>query len=245
VGGAPALLSRRRLAALAALVAALAAYYSSAESWWNASLWWDVAWIAGVEIPAVFALVYLVVPLARTRGLPLIALALVAFAVVTTAAGLGTVANFAKLAAVTAVAFWLLSYLEDLALIVVVAAIIPFVDAWSVWRGPTHEIVTQRRHIFTTLSFAFPVPGEHGSANLGLPDLLFFAIFLGASVRFGLRSRWTWLAMTASFGATLAISVAFEIGGLPALPGLSIGFLLVNGDLLWRKLRRRGAPKRG
>jgi hypothetical protein len=43
--------------------------------------------------------------------------------------------------------------------------------------------------------------------------------------------------MTLSFGATLALTVWFDIGGLPALPLLSLGFLAPNADLLWRKLR--------
>ena len=236
VGGAPAVLNAR-VAAFAALAALLAAYYAASESLWTASTWWDVALISLVLIPAVFALVYLVLPLVSARGLFLVALAFAAFAAVTTVAGLDALANFAKLAAVTAVAFWLLTYLETLGLVVPVAAIIPFVDAWSVWRGPTHVIVTERKEIFTNLSFALPVPGRHASANLGLPDLLFFALFLATCVRFRLRTGWTWLAMTLSFGVTLALAVWLDIGGLPALPGLSIAFLGVNADLLWRKLR--------
>jgi hypothetical protein len=245
VGRAASVLAARapaRLAALAALGAALGLYYAFSDSLWNASTWWDVAWLGVVLIPVVFLLDYLVLPLMDYRGLPLVAIALAAFAVICTAADLDAVANFAKLGAVTFAAFWFLSYFETLGWIVLVAAIIPWVDAWSVWRGPTHVIVTQKREIFTTLSFAFPTPGEHTSANLGLPDLLFFALFLAATVRFRLRTRLTWLLMAASFGITLALSVWLELGGLPALPGLSIAFMLANGDLLWRRLRPRPRP---
>jgi hypothetical protein len=48
--------------------------------------------------------------------------------------------------------------------------------------------------------------------------------------------------MTASFGVTMAVAVwvdPFDIGGLPALPLLSVAFLTANADLLWRELRRR------
>jgi hypothetical protein len=224
------------------LVVGLGVYYAVSASLWNASLWWDVAWLGCVLIPAVFALVYFALPLLDYRGLPLLALALGAFAAICAAAGLDGLANFAKLGAVTFLAFWFLSYFDSLGWIVLVAAIIPWVDAWSVWRGPTHVIVTKKREIFTNLSFAFPTPGEHTSANLGLPDLLFFALFLAASRRYGLRTRLTWLAMVASFGVTLALSVAFDLGGLPALPGLSIGFVLVNADLIWGRLRRKPRP---
>jgi hypothetical protein len=35
------------------------------------------------------------------------------------------------------------------------------------------------------------------------------------------------------------LTVAFDVIGLPALPLLSMAFLLVNADLLWRAVRRR------
>ena len=44
--------------------------------------------------------------------------------------------------------------------------------------------------------------------------------------------------MTASFGATIAFAVWLDLGGLPALPLLSLAFLLANADLLWREVRR-------
>jgi hypothetical protein len=122
-----------------------------------------------------------------------------------------------------------------------VAAMIPVIDSLSVWRGPTRHIVTEQREVFTTLSFAFPVPGGAGSANLGLPDLLFFALFLGATVRWRLRVGWTWVAMVAALGATMALAVMWDVGGLPALPAVSVGFLLVNADLIWRQLKGRHA----
>ncbi len=183
MGRASAVLSRR-WALLAALAAALGVYYGISESLWDASTWWDVAFLSLVVIPAVFALVWFALPAFGLRWLVLLAPVLIVLAVAASAAGLGAFANFAKIAAVTAVAYVLLAFLDDLPLVVLIASVVPFVDAWSVWRGPTHVIVAHRRHLFTTFAFAFPVPGEHASANLGLPDLLFFAFFLAACVRF-------------------------------------------------------------
>jgi hypothetical protein len=111
-----------------------------------------------------------------------------------------------------------------------------------VFQGPTKVIVEEQPQIFDALSIAFPLPGEHNSAQLGLPDVLFFALFLGATVRFALRPAVTWVLMTLSFGATLALAVAFEISGLPALPLLSAAFILANADLIWRQLRSRPPP---
>ena len=124
----------------------------------------------------------------------------------------------------------------------IVACIIPWVDAYSVWRGPTGHIVKHKPGLFEQLSIAFTPLGEHGAARLGLPDILFFALFLAAADRFRLRVPWTWLALVASFGATIALAVAFSASGLPALPGLALGFLLPNLDLLWRRRRRNANP---
>jgi hypothetical protein len=231
-----------RTAALAGLVAGLGAYYAAVESLPELPTWWDVAVLALILIPAVFLLVYLVLPLWRAHGLLLLALALGVLAVVLTSAGLDVVANFVKAGAVTAAGFWFLRYFENLGWVVLVAALVPVIDALSVWRGPTQHIVSEQREVFTALSIAFPIPGERASANLGLPDVLFFALFLAATVRFGLRTLWTWLAMTLSFGATMALAVAFDVAGLPALPGLCLAFLGVNADLIWARLRVPDEP---
>jgi hypothetical protein len=243
VGRASALLTPR-VAAFVALAAALGLYYAFHESLWNESVWWDIAFMGFLLIPAVFGLVYLALPLWRSpvTHLGIAALAFTALAVILQLVGAEGAANFAKLGASTAVAWIFLRFFEEASWVVLVACIVPWVDAYSVWRGPTNHIVHHQRHVFTTLSFAFPVPGEKGSANLGLPDLLFFALFLGASARFRLRVFWTWVGLTASFGATIAIATEFDVGGLPALPLLSLGFLLPNADLLWRAVRHRPRP---
>jgi hypothetical protein len=234
----------RRAAVFAYLSAWVALYYTTSEWLWHAPTWWDVAFLALVLIPAVFGLVLLAAPDWNAPGVLAIGLALVVLALVLELADLGAAAGFAKLFAVTAIGFWFLGVFEQVSWIVLVALLIPIVDAYSVWRGPTHHIVTKQEHLFTTLSFAFPVPGEHGSANLGLPDLLFFAVFLAAAFRFGLRVRLTWLCMTLSFGLTMAFAVGFAATGLPALPLLSLGFLAPNADLLWAQVRPSSAVGR-
>ena len=232
-----------RTAAFVALAGALVAYYNVRESLPDVSNWWDVALIALVMMPVVFGLVYLALPLRRFRGLLLVGLALLALSVILDQGHFRIAANFTKLAAMTALGFAFLELFESVSWVVLVASIIPLVDAYSVWRGPTQHIVKHQRHLFTTLSFAFPVPGEHGAANLGLPDLLFFALFLGAAGRFNLRVGLTWLLLVTSFGATMALAVGFDVAGLPALPLLSLAFFAANADLLWRTLRRRGSTE--
>jgi hypothetical protein len=189
-----------------------------------------------VLIPAVFSFDLIVLPLCRARGLFPLSLALGVLALLATLGDLEVLANFAKLAAVTFFAFWFLGFFEELVLLVIVAVIIPWVDAYSVFRGPTGHIVAKHPHVFTNLSFAFPLP-DGQTARLGLPDLLFFGLFLAAAHRFGLRVGWTWFGMVALLGVTVALSQWTELNGLPALPAISLGFLLPNADLVWVKAR--------
>jgi hypothetical protein len=236
VGRAAALLNRPRTIAFVAIAAGLVAYFYAADSIPRLSLWWEVLLLAGALLPAVFLLDLIVLPLATARGLWLPALVLGVLAVLSELADLEVLANFAKLGAVTFFGFWFLNFFEELFLIVIVALIVPWVDAYSVFRGPTGNIVEHHSEIFTYLSFEFRLPHEADDPRLGIPDLLFFALFLAAAKRFRLRPGWTWLGMVVALGATIALA-AWTIGGLPALPALSLGFLLPNADLIWARLR--------
>jgi hypothetical protein len=239
-------LTRRRIAAFVALAAALAVYFALHERLPELSLWRDVAVIALLVIPAVFATVGLLLPLYRAPGRWVAAIVFIGLAIGFSVLDWEGPASFAKLGAATFVGWLFLDFFEAASWVVVVALVIPWVDAYSVWRGPTNTIVHHHAGVFERLSFAFPVPGENNTANLGIPDMLFFALFLAAAAQFRLRTWFTWLLMTASFGVTIVLAVWLDLGGLPALPLLSLAFLVANGDLLWRKLRQergRSAPQ--
>jgi hypothetical protein len=227
-----------RFAALLGLWLLLVLYYEVAPHLWRASVWWDVAWLGCVLMPAVFGLVLLALPIREWRGLLPVGVAFALLAAVLTFADIDVFANFARLGACTLIGWWFLGYFETISWVVLVAAIIPWVDAYSVWRGPTKQIVEHHANVFGVLSFAFPVPGEHAAANLGVPDLLFFALFLAASARFGLRVYATWVCLVAALGLTIAATVWWDLNGLPALPAIALGFLVPNADLLWTRLRR-------
>ena len=92
-----------RAAALLVLGTALALYYAFHEKLWNASTWWDIAFIALVLIPACFALVWLVLPLRNMPGLLGVGLAFGVLAFLFHVAGWNTPENFCKLFGVTAV----------------------------------------------------------------------------------------------------------------------------------------------
>jgi hypothetical protein len=214
------------------------AYYGAVSHLPRAGLWWEIAFLALVLIPAVCAFSLLLLPLSRlpVTTVGAVGLAFLGLAVVFGVSGLHVPANFAKLGAMTFLAWAFLWFFEELSWVVLIAFVIPWVDAYSVWRGPTKSIVNHHATVFSTFSIVFPVPD--GNTHLGLPDLFFFALFLAAALRFGLRVVPTWLGLTASFGATMALAVWTGAGGLPALPLLAVGFIAPNADLLWRRLRR-------
>jgi hypothetical protein len=223
-----------------AVLTALSVYYAVSGSLPNVSTWADVVVVGLGIIPAFFLLTLLALPLwraAEPRLLGFAAVSLVLLTIMLEYGGLDVAANFVKFAAVTAAGWWFLTFFEAVSWVLLVALLIVPVDIYSVFRGPTKVIVEQQPQVFDALSIAFPLPGEQNSAQLGLPDVLFFALFLAATVTFSLRTLPTWAAMTLSFGVTLAIAVAAEIGGLPALPLLSAAFVLVNVELIWRGLR--------
>ena len=233
----------RQAGALAfwAIAAALGAYHALASRLPDASTWGDVAIVGLLVIPATFALVGLALPLRGSRVLPWAALGLAGLAAILELAELGIAASFVKLAALTALGWFFLRFFEQASWVLLVALLIVPVDIYSVASGPTSVILEREPGIFDRLSVAFPVPGEETLARLGLPDVLFFALFLGAADRFGLRRDLTWVACTLSFGLTLALTVGFDSSGFPALPLLAAGFVLPNADLLWRRLRPRRA----
>jgi hypothetical protein len=247
VGGAAALLiamGRRRAVALAALLAGLVAYGAGARHLPELASGFDVVFYALVVLPAFAAAIWLALPIARlgTKSLFVAAATAGAMAVALSLLDLESAANVAKLACYALAGFTFLSLFEELWWLTLVAVLVPWVDIWSVAAGPTEYVVEERPGLFEGVAIAFPSPGESAVVNVGPPDILFFALFLAAAARFGLRVPATWLGMTACVGATLALVWYWDdVAGLPALPAVCVGFLLPNADLLWRDVRRARA----
>ena len=231
---------RLRVGAFVVLAVAVVAWYLVAPHLSPVGLWPAVTIVAVGVLPATLGLILLALPLWSHRWIVAAGVLFGIAAVVTWEADSHLASNFAKLAAYTCAGWAFLRLFEELGWVVIVAAIIPFVDAISVAAGPTKHIVNHHFEVYSALAVAFLAPGG-GAAFLGPPDILFFALFLAATVRWRLRPVWTWVAMTGMYSLTLVIANATDVGGLPALPFLSAGFLLANGDLLWRRLRRRAA----
>lgn len=224
----------------AAAFAAVIAWFVAAPHLPGVSLWPAVVIVSFVVLPGTLLLVPLALPLYDRRWLVAAAAVLALAALVFSLAGWGLPENFAKLFAAVAAGWAFLALFERLSWVVIVACVIPFVDAYSVWRGPTHTITAHHFNVYTDVAIAFLVPGGR-AAYLGPPDVLFYALFLAAAARWGLRVWWTWIATTFMYALTIVIATAAHVDGLPALPFLSVGFLVANADLLWSSLRGRSS----
>lgn len=238
------LLTPRRAATLVGILGVLALWGAGAGGLPDLPNGWDVALTAIILIPATFTTVWVALPLAETRGflLPSLAVAFGVAAVAFDSLGWATPFELAKLVGLTLAGFWFLSLFEEVWWIALVALVIPVVDSLSVYRGPTKVVIDEKPGLFDRISLGFRLPGENDGARLGPPDVLFFALFLAAAQRFRLRVGWTWIGMSAGLAATLLATYAFDLSGLPALPGIAFGFLIPNADLLLHAAReaRRG-----
>jgi hypothetical protein len=233
---------RARIAGFVALSAAVVAWYVAAPHVPSVSLWPTVVIVSAAVLPGTLLLVLVALPLSRlpVNRLVLTAVGLAVVALAFSEAGWHLAENFAKLGAAVFAGWAFLALFDDVMLVVVIALIIPVVDAISVFTpgAPTHEIVRHHRSIYDHVAVAFY--GPHGSGvQLGPPDILFYAMFLAAAMKFRLRLGWTWIATTGLYASSFPVTVATHQPGLPALPFLSAGFLLANADLLWQRFRQR------
>jgi len=204
----------------------------------------DIMLSSALVLSLVVVLVWGLLPL-HTLGhrLPLLTAAALPLAILFVWLGWVPLANVAKVVAAAALGIWIAEELERLSWIVIVAVVSAAVDVVSVAVGPTKAILDQGPMVVGYFTVAVTWAGyTYGEAytGLGISDVIFLALYLGAARRFGLRVGWSAVAMVVSFLATIAAAMWWT--ALPALPLLSVAFLAVNGDLLWTNLRRGGGP---
>jgi len=204
----------------------------------------DIMLSSALVLSLVAVLVWGLLPLhALGRRLPLLTAAALPLAILFVWLGWVPLANVAKVAAAAALGIWIAEELEKLSWIVIAAVVSAAVDVVSVAAGPTKAILDKGPVVVGYFTVAVTWAGytySEAYTGLGISDVIFLALYLGSARRFGLRVGWSAVAMVVSFLATIAAAMWWT--ALPALPLLSVAFLAVNGDLLWRKLRRGGGP---
>ena len=164
-----------------------------------------------------------------------------AVAVISSLVGWVPGANVGKVLLASAAGLLLAAALERASWIVAIAGVVAVTDVLSVYLGPTKVLIEQGPRVIGALTVALAWSGyrtNEAYTALGVADFVFFALYLGAARRFGLRVGATAVAMTLSFVASIA--AGFWLTAVPALPLLSAAMLLVNADLLWRGRRAEG-----
>ncbi len=114
-------------------------------------------------------------------------------------------------------------------------------DIWSVTtpEGITNQVVVEGEGppgILQLLVLSIPVPGVGVHPVLGIGDVLFSGLLLGAAFGLGLSLRRCALGLVAGYGLTLAALLAVQLP-LPALPFIAVSAVAALG--------RSAAPRTG
>ena len=141
------------------------------------------------------------------------------------------------------VGYWLAGEIEKAGHLIPVSILGTIVDIWSVFHGPSKSVGEQvvehaKTQVMTGtfhappfvefLILSWPQPGASYMTPLfGFGDLVFIAIFLAGSRRFGIPLYKTVLLLLAGLGASIALAFFLSIP-IPALPLLCGFFLLGN-----------------
>ncbi len=200
----------------------------------------DLAVVGGVALPLAAGVVIalatgfhgeraVLVPCAVAGG---------ALAVGASALDLPTPAGLGKLLAAGALGLLLVSLLERPWHAAGVAVLVVGIDIWSVFAGPTRQLLEAGDAVVSAFTVPLSAPGAYGVAGLGVTDFLFLGVFCGAALRWRLRPALTLPLCAASFSASFLAAYAAD-RALPALPLLALAFVVPNLDRF-----RPGAPDR-
>jgi hypothetical protein len=122
-----------------------------------------------------------------------------------------------------------------------IAVLVAVVDVYSVFAGPTRAVVEGSPGVLDAVGVALAAPGYSQAAILGTTDFVFLGLLAGAALRYDLRPRLTLPLLAASFSVTLLLATALD-RALPALPLLSLAFLLPNVARLTVRARSEPPP---
>jgi hypothetical protein len=148
--------------------------------------------------------------------------------------GLTPLESVAKILCATCIGLWIALMLTSISQVLLISVLIILVDIYSVFFGPTKKMVESSSPLIEYLTISMPVFGVDAISRLGASDIIFFSLFIATTLVYGLRRTLTAIAMTLSIVATMVIGVTLDYG-VPALPLLSVAFLLANADLLYRR----------
>lgn len=150
----------KRLALAVAFLALLGVYFSVSELLPNLPEWGDTLWVDFGLSALTFAPVYFALGLRNRLSAVVLTILATGLAIGLHLSGAKLAASIPKLVAAALIGFIFLRFCEKLWLLVVIALLAPTMDAISVWRGPTHRILTTAPQVFDAFAVASPIPGE-------------------------------------------------------------------------------------
>lgn len=140
-------------------------------------------------------------------------------------------ANLAKVLLAAVFGIWLAQGMASRAWIFLFILASSVSDMGSVIMGPTRVLLDHSPQVvggFTVGVALFGHSFEGPHAAIGVSDIVFFALYLGAARRFNLRESASAVAMAVS--VVLVFLAALSTGVLPVLPVLGLFFIAANLD---------------
>ena len=191
------------------------------------------AWFATVTAFAVVVSVAWRAPLVPLLG---VVAALLVLVVVLNLLDVDVASDLAKVAFGAAAGTAFVRAIERPWWLLPICLLVPIADAWSVFsdRGVTNAVVERAREEPAWLDWptiATPIAGVPYEAfgRLGIVDVLFLALFVGAAVRWSLGVRRAAVALVLGLLATSVIVVEHVDVAIPALPLLCLAYLVACG----------------
>jgi hypothetical protein len=147
------------------------------------------------------------------------------------------VADVLRIIAAAAVGISLARQVSSMGVALLIAGVATTADLFSVFAGPTKALVESGSPALDFLLLVFPLLGAAYGFGLGVSDFVFLALFTALARHLALRPT---LTLTATLAAVfLALTTGLLLARpLPALPFVSLAFLLANGDLLFARPRK-------
>lgn len=148
------------------------------------------------------------------------------------------VSNILRISAAAALGISLARHVASPAIALLIAAVATATDLFSVFAGPTKAMVEKSAPALDFLLVIFPTFGQALGFALGISDFIFLALFITMSRLLNLRHIPTTIAVCAGTLLAMTTSLLLE-RPLPALPFISLAFVLVNVDLILSSLFKR------
>jgi hypothetical protein len=149
-----------------------------------------------------------------------------------------TLANLLRILAAASLGIALARYVGSVGAVLLIVAVATASDLYSVFAGPTRELIEENSPALNLLLLVFPSFGSALGFGLGVSDFIFLALFAAASSFLDLRYLATLVCLCLATALAIAAGLLLE-RPLPAIPFIALAFLLINADLILARLRRR------